>query len=312
MCSALEYLHRQTPPIIHRDIKPQNIKVTSKGQVFLVDFGIAEGGERPDNERCVGYYAFRRRSSIPRAGTDARSDVYSLGATLYTLLTGQMPPDRHSLQGGEVNLVPLRKMNETISHVVQQAVLKAMESRRSDRPQTVDEFWRMLNAQSVVQEADTIHLTALKERTDARRNRDGPGKTQVIQRLIGVLRASPNSLRVIFLGAVSLSVLAVALALSLSKAQTPQVGDTAMPTIAISMSPGETATETDATATPLPVTIVAGSNTVLRSTPVPSLMPGWLVIASETARPRCGDAGSDGRDGDSADCHTSRLRQDGF
>ena len=137
-----------------------------------------------------------------------------------------------------------------------------------------------------MQEADTIHLTALKERIDARGNRDGPGKTQVIQRLIGVLRASPNSLRVIFLGAVSLSVLAVALALSLSKAQTPQVGDTAMPTIAISMSPGETATETDATATPLPVTIVAGSNTVLRSTPVPSLMPGWLVIASETAEAR--------------------------
>ena len=111
VCNALEYLHHQDPPIIHRDIKPQNIKVTSKGQVFLVDFGIAKTGDE-SSRTTKGALSVTPGFSPPeqytRAGTDARSDVYSLGATLYALLTGQVPPDSVSLQGGEVNLVPLR------------------------------------------------------------------------------------------------------------------------------------------------------------------------------------------------------------
>jgi serine/threonine-protein kinase len=146
-CSALEYLHSQDPPIIHRDIKPQNIKVTPQGQVFLVDFGIAKEGSAA-SKTTVGAIGITPGFSPPEqyglGSTDARSDIYALGATLYTLLTGQAPPSSISLLTGDAQLVPPRQVNATVSPAVQQAVLKAMETRRTDRPQDVAEFRQML------------------------------------------------------------------------------------------------------------------------------------------------------------------------
>jgi hypothetical protein len=146
ICSALEYLHSQQPPIIHRDIKPQNIKVTPQGHVFLVDFGIAKVGEA--SKTTTGALGVTPGFSPPEqygmGGTDARSDIYALGATLYALLTGRVPPESIMLMGGEAQLTPPRQVNAGISPSMQQAVLKAMASRRTDRPQTVTEFKKML------------------------------------------------------------------------------------------------------------------------------------------------------------------------
>jgi len=145
-CSALEYLHTQDPPIIHRDIKPQNIKVTPKGQVFLVDFGIAKIGEV--SKTMTGALGVTPGFSPPEqyamTGTDARSDIYALGATLYALLTAQTPPESVVREFGEKQLVPPRQLNNTVSPAVQQAVFKAMETRPTNRPQSVVEFRRML------------------------------------------------------------------------------------------------------------------------------------------------------------------------
>ncbi len=161
VCDALEYLHSQQPPIIHRDVKPQNIKVTPNGQVFLVDFGIAKlGGVR--FQTTPGAMSVTPGFSPPEqyamTGTDARTDIYALGATLYALLTGQVPPDSISLQSGESQLVLPRQVNADISPDMQQAILKAMEARRSDRPQTVAEFRRMLSALRV-ERSGTVALT---------------------------------------------------------------------------------------------------------------------------------------------------------
>jgi len=151
-CNALEYLHSQQPPIIHRDIKPQNIKVTSEGKVYLVDFGIAKLGDAA-SKTTIGAMGITPGYSPPEqygiGGTDERSDIYALGATLYTRLTAKAPPRSVALVGGEIQLVPPRRVNPTVSPAVQQAVLKAMEARRTNRPQNVTEFRQMLTAPSV-------------------------------------------------------------------------------------------------------------------------------------------------------------------
>jgi Protein kinase domain len=95
LCEVLDYLHKQSPPIIFRDVKPTNIMRTKIGQYFLIDFGIARQytvGKSRDTGP-LGSPGFAPPEQYGRAQTDARSDIYSLGATLQTLLTGQDPLD---------------------------------------------------------------------------------------------------------------------------------------------------------------------------------------------------------------------------
>ena len=118
MCGALAYLHQRTPPVIHRDIKPENIILTNEGRAVLVDFGISKVYD-PTKGTTVGAKAVTPGYSPPeqygRGRTDARSDVYALGATLYTLLTGQTPPEAPDLSSGADALVPPRVVNAAVS-----------------------------------------------------------------------------------------------------------------------------------------------------------------------------------------------------
>jgi serine/threonine protein kinase len=99
LLDALDYLHRQNPPVLHRDIKPQNLKLTADDNIVLLDFGLAKGGAGSQsihrtNESIFGYTPhYAPLEQINGAGTEARSDLYSLAATLYHLLTGVQPPD---------------------------------------------------------------------------------------------------------------------------------------------------------------------------------------------------------------------------
>ena len=97
VCDAVAYLHSQDPPIIHRDIKPSNIKITPQGAVYLVDFGIAKVGDARSRTTtgALGVTpGFSPLEQYGAGGTDERSDVYALGATLYALLTGQSLPEQ--------------------------------------------------------------------------------------------------------------------------------------------------------------------------------------------------------------------------
>ena len=124
LLDALDYLHTQEPRVIHRDIKPQNLKLTARNQVVLLDFGLAKGTPLQTRVTQTGSlfgYSFNYApiEQMQGAGTDPRSDLYSLGATLYHLLTGTTPPDALTratvVLNGEPD--PLRPASETASHV---------------------------------------------------------------------------------------------------------------------------------------------------------------------------------------------------
>jgi peptide/nickel transport system substrate-binding protein/oligopeptide transport system substrate-binding protein len=95
ICDVLTYLHTRRPPVIFRDMKPDNIMCAADGMVYLVDFGIArhfQPGQRRDTQ-LLGSPGYAAPEQYGSSQTDERSDIYSLGATLNTLLTGGDPLD---------------------------------------------------------------------------------------------------------------------------------------------------------------------------------------------------------------------------
>jgi serine/threonine protein kinase len=141
LLDALEYLHTMEPPIIHRDIKPQNLKLTPRGEVILLDFGLAKGvlSQAKVGQSLRGYTLhYASLEQIRGAGTDERSDIYSLGATLYHLLTGVMPPDAMTRMAagmmGECDLLqPAAVLNPAVPRRVSDALAKAMALQPDQR-----------------------------------------------------------------------------------------------------------------------------------------------------------------------------------
>ncbi len=148
VCKALIYLHTQTPPIIHRDIKPANIRITPQGQAVLVDFGIAR--QVAGGKTTVGAKAVTPGYSPPEqytgAGTDARSDIYALGTTLYTLLTGIELPESIQRMLAKTGTRPPHVLQPDVSQPVSQAILKAINPDPGSRFQTIDAFLKALKS----------------------------------------------------------------------------------------------------------------------------------------------------------------------
>ncbi|HEV2764674.1 MAG TPA: serine/threonine-protein kinase, partial [Pyrinomonadaceae bacterium] len=147
LLDALDYLHTQETPVVHRDIKPQNLKLTSRNQIVLLDFGLAKGSAaqltRVTATGSVFGYSrhYAPLEQIQGAGTDPRSDLYSLGATLYHLLTGVTPPDALTRATAVLNAQPdpLQPANELNAHVpapVSEILARAMNLNAGQRPQT--------------------------------------------------------------------------------------------------------------------------------------------------------------------------------
>ncbi|MBL8149826.1 MAG: serine/threonine protein kinase [Blastocatellia bacterium] len=140
---TLHYLHTFQPPIIHRDIKPTNIKLTSQGQLVLLDFGLAKD---KDESLVSGYTAnYAAPEQITGEGTDPRSDLYSLAATLYHLLAGSSPADAMkrmvaSTREGPDPLIPLYKINPEVPESISGILKKAMALDRKDRFQNAAEM----------------------------------------------------------------------------------------------------------------------------------------------------------------------------
>jgi len=143
ICDALAYLHTRQPPIVHRDIKPGNIKVTSDGQAVLVDFGLAkimQGGQVTSTGARAMTPGYSPPEQYGTARTDPRSDVYSLGATLYATLTGVIPEDGLARMTGKAKLTPVRELIPKINRRLAETIEQALEVDPDDRFQTADEF----------------------------------------------------------------------------------------------------------------------------------------------------------------------------
>jgi serine/threonine protein kinase len=145
---ALIYMHQQYPPVLHRDIKPDNIKITPEGRAMLVDFGLARfylPGQKTATGARAGSDGYAPVEQYI-GGTDARSDVYSLGATLYFALTGHDPPAAPALAAGETLPRP-RRFNPRISARTEAVITQAMQQSASQRYQTADAMQRALLGQ---------------------------------------------------------------------------------------------------------------------------------------------------------------------
>jgi serine/threonine protein kinase len=152
VCDALNYLGSLVPPVIHRDIKPGNIKITPQGNIFLVDFGLAKTLEGTQ-ATTTGARAMTPGYSPPEqygtARTDQRSDIYSLGATLYAALTGAIPEDALARAMDQTELTTIRKHNSRVNRRIASVIEKALEVRPDDRYRTAAEFKQgLLNASS--------------------------------------------------------------------------------------------------------------------------------------------------------------------
>jgi serine/threonine protein kinase len=157
---ALIYLHGQNPPIVHRDIKPANIIMQTKsGEAVLVDFGLAKEYVADNTTNVIrhgspGYAAPEQYGS----GTNLRTDIYGLGATLYTLLTGTVPSDAITRVTGSKRIDPLTPAHLVAPDVpwtVSMVIEQAMSISSEDRFATVEEFWQELTNPAPKQQAQT-------------------------------------------------------------------------------------------------------------------------------------------------------------
>ena len=144
LLDALDYLHTQDPQIIHRDIKPQNLKLTARGQIILLDFGLAKGqaseiSRVTTSASIFGYTPnYAPLEQIQGLGTDPRSDIYALGATLYHLITGVKPPDALTRATAVINaqpdpLRPANEVNSAVSVDTAKLLERAMAQNRERR-----------------------------------------------------------------------------------------------------------------------------------------------------------------------------------
>lgn len=136
LLDALDYLHTQEPIVVHRDIKPPNIKLTPRGKIVLLDFGLAKVTPTQTVSNMVpsvlGYSLnFAPLEQMLGSGTDPRSDIYSLAATLYCLLTGIRPVDAVTRATATIKhqadpLRPAHLVQPQVPVAVSQILLRAM------------------------------------------------------------------------------------------------------------------------------------------------------------------------------------------
>jgi len=142
LCEVLYYLHSHTPPIIFRDLKPEHVILTKDNKVKLVNFGISKVFDSQSRTLAVAKIINPHFSPIEQYAmvTDARCDIYSLGATLYYIVTKTLPVDAMERTMQNIPLKFCREFNKSISFELEGIILKAMELDKEDRYQNANEM----------------------------------------------------------------------------------------------------------------------------------------------------------------------------
>jgi serine/threonine protein kinase len=290
LLEALGYCHKRG--VIHRDIKPQNIIITPEGQAVLVDFGLVKlwDPSAPETRtvmRGAGTpeYAPPEQYDMGVGHTDQRSDIYSVGATLYHALTGQVPPTATQRMASPSSFMPPRRINVEVSLATETAVLKALEMAMEQRYQTTEEMAHDLGTAPRPAVIVPPHAKPEKEQPSPAVKEVAPARRGI---LWGMGGAGVAVVAVLCLGVTLVVVLA---ALGAFGGEPP----TATPTHT-ALSP--TDTSLPPTDTPPPSTDTPPPST---ATPLPSRTPlpvGGLLLDDNFSDPGSGWEVDDSDDGD--------------
>ena len=157
LCDVLGYLHSRTPAIIYRDMKPANVMLKPDGNIMLIDFGTAREYKEKNlaDTTCLGTVGYAAPEQFGGMGqTDARTDIYCLGATLYHLVTGMNPCEP------PYEIKPIREINPTLSSGLERIILKCTQRNPEDRYQSCAE---LMYALEHYEEIDDIHRRKQKK-----------------------------------------------------------------------------------------------------------------------------------------------------